>query len=98
MDYRAPSWTKGERLFAPLNGAIGLTIFGCVSTRNVVRNAVASASKYRCIDVAVTRPAAFWIARTYQGSISSTSPWLVKLFACCVPGPGRPDSEPYGEV
>src|SRR5471030_6305 len=57
-DQRAPSSTNGDSLFALLAGVIGVRILLSPSMRNVVRKAVASASKYKCIDVAVSMPAA----------------------------------------
>ena len=56
--YRAPSWMYGDSEFVPLAGAIAAAILDWPSIRNVVRNAVRSASKYRCIEVAVCMPPA----------------------------------------
>src|SRR5574343_124419 len=57
-DQRAPSWTKGDMVVLPLAGEIGAAILDWPSMRNVVRNAVRSASKYRCMEVAVCMPPA----------------------------------------
>ena len=62
VDQRAPSCTNGDSVLLPLAGEMGAASLGWPSMRKVVRKAIASASKYKCIEVAVWMPSALVMA------------------------------------